>query len=206
MVISNRASRSRQMIRHAIVAAALICLTAGRIAADGRDDSDALVFEAPCQGPASTPACASKTWEACMLFRDPSRCELVGFHGMKFWDWEQFPAKKSELPRLEIPLLSVRGPIDGVRRVEPERFREGLEEPGAFKVPGNMIGTHEVTFRLNICGDRPCTARGSNFFRKHGDRWVITSWADDTLSCEGWTEATEPDCSIYIPFLRPWQR
>jgi len=184
---------------------ALLAIFSSFVSADQIEISPGdLVFGVGCREPASTPDCASLSWDECFRYRDPARCAQVGFSGMRFWDWRQLPARRIELPVLATPQESYQGRTEGVRRVGPERFREGLEEPGAFEAPPHMIGTHEVTYRLQICDKGPCTARASEFFRKQEDRWVITSWTDSALSCEGWAASDEPHCAIYIPFLKRW--
>ena len=202
---SVRSGSRRKSLKFA-AAWTLIALTAFLARPSAAEDKS-LTFGIPCEGPASTPDCASLTWNACGRYRDPRLCDLVGFRGMKFWEGDMYNpgvVNVEQKPR-STPSPTVRGRTDGVRRVGPERFRRGLEAADAFKVPAHMIGTHEVTYRLHVCEKGPCSARGSEFYRKEGDRWVIVSWTDNTLSCEGWTPDGEPDCAIFIPFLDTWE-
>ncbi|MGH6899771.1 MAG: hypothetical protein ACREJ5_25010 [Geminicoccaceae bacterium] len=91
--------------------------------------------------------------------------------------------------------------IVGVREVRRERF--SVHEGSRFVIQDSMIGTHEVMTKLDICGDAPCAATASYFFRRADDRWVLASWIDDAGICEGWAEdefrELFPECGMQIP-------
>jgi hypothetical protein len=185
-------------------AASLIALVGMLVApavavASGGASADLLAIDAPCSGPASTPVCAMRTWDRCYRERDASLCALIGIPGVRF---ELMDAYLSQFPgAAEAIEAGLADHIVGVREVDPERF--SVREGSGFVIQDRMIGTHEVMGELDICGDRPCAASASYFFKKVGDRWVLASWIDNAGICEGWAEdefrELFPECGMQIP-------
>jgi hypothetical protein len=138
-----------------------------------------------------------RTWDRCYEERDASLCALIGIRGVRFELMDDYLRPFSGIAEQEQEDVIV-----GVREVGRERFKTKRRDD--FIIQDSMIGTHEVMEALNICGDDPCAASASYFFRKEGDHWVLASWTDNALICEGWFDDDEfrhlfPYCGMQIP-------
>ena len=168
-------------------------------AASSATTDDPLAVDAPCSGPASTPACALRTLHNCYEQRDPSLCELVGVAGVDFRLTEAYDAEFPSTRPQERDRDRHRR-IIGVREVGPERFK--VHKGSDFVIEDRMIGTYEVMEKLEICAEDPCLASASYFFKEIDGRWVLASWSDNASVCLGVIDEfldLFPHCAMQIP-------
>lgn len=170
-------------------------------AAKAEEPRDPLSMSTSCSKPAATPVCAHLTWTRCLYEQEPTLCRLVGVEDVAFDDVAGLPPDPyytdeyfDEHPHAEW--------IVGVRAVDRDRFAEFLDDEG-LRIGEEMIGTHEVMEKPDICYGDPCAVKASTFWRRVGERWVLASWTSSDLSCEGW-EQPDPVCERFIPFMEPW--
>jgi hypothetical protein len=152
---------------------------------------DPLSLDTSCSEPAATPICAHLTWTRCLYEEEPSLCRLVGVDDVTFEGLAALPPDSYYTDEY-FDAHPFEEWIVGVRKVGRDRFAEFLDDEG-LRISEDMIGTHEVTEKPDVCYGQPCAVKASTFWRKKGNRWVLASWTSNDLSCEGW-EPPDPVC------------
>lgn len=186
-----------------------------------------------CNGEPVIPACASWIWSLCYFRQESDLCAKIGLRDIVFIKKLGKKEGKPQVPpelvgRLgfNFPRLAkmVRGGpkegriqqpgvilfdtlygddeyemlILGVRQVSPDRFEPARQWLITGQKFADVVGTHEVMIGPSM--------GQSEFYRKVGDRWLLTSWTIEGASCGG----DDPDADLYAECykyisIRDWQ-
>ena len=179
-----RRVRSRALTSVTLAARLLLALsaTAAVVHPAAQANPDALSIDTShCTAPASTPACASRTWDDCLLYRNPALCAEVGHSWISFWEIEENDDDQRIVYRKLPPLTDTdvldrlkrtRAQIQGVREIPRDRFTYDSDHgtfpglKGTFELPRDVQGTHEVMYGWDHDGS--IVDAHSRFFRKEG--------------------------------------
>ena len=150
-----------------------------------------------CAGPASTPACASRTWRLCPYRRAPALCAAVGVENVVFFDRYEFDENGDLIypegaeGRLLFSSSLATHDLIAVREVGPECFQTNFVD----EVSEEEMGTHEVMLGHELYR--------SEFYRRDDDRWVLVSWTDGGGDCHFQHDFVRVDCNMRV-YIDSW--
>lgn len=147
--------------------------------------------ETTCIGKPRTPVCAMLTFHACLTFREPSLCNLIGVRGLVEVPFER-PHDHTNFVEVifvrPIPRELARG-MPSMWRYSP-RKRPGEVEIGIFSqwCPGTEPCPGEVVSDVSI------------FVARERGLWKVVGWTDSVgyAQCENYREPYGRHCNIYI--------